>query len=181
MHLSPVLETLVLILLPLRNRWVTLYFSCSWTFLLTFFSLALQASGLVLCVHACTCKCSGMDDNMLAWNGTKSLSPGWDELYIKWNFHYLPTSQNDFAIDRAFIKSAVPLFENTNKKERECMWGEIPFLPKLSGNIFRKIKEKPERRRRAKEISQAKATFLFLFQSPFQHAPGKIITKAVYF
>lgn len=59
--------------------------------------------------------------------------------------------------------------------------GEIPFLPKLSGNILRKIKEKPERRRRAKEITVAKATFLFLFQSPFQHAPGKIITKAVYF
>lgn len=35
------------------------------------------------------------------------------------NFHYLPTRQNDFAIDRGFIMSAVPFFENMDKTERE--------------------------------------------------------------
>lgn len=73
-----------------------------------------------------------------------------------------------------------PLKTWAKQKKSDGREGEIPFLPKLSGNIFRKIKEKPERRR-AKEITVAKATFLSLFQSPFQHAPGKIITKAVYF
>jgi len=35
------------------------------------------------------------------------------------NFHYLPTGQNDFAIDRGFIMSAIPFFENMVKTEKE--------------------------------------------------------------
>lgn len=39
------------------------------------------------------------------------------------NFHYLPTSQNDFAIDRGFIMSAIPFFENMGKTEKKW-WQE---------------------------------------------------------
>lgn len=33
-------------------------------------------------------------------------------------FCYLPAGQNDFAIDRGFVMSAIPFFENTGKTER---------------------------------------------------------------
>lgn len=35
------------------------------------------------------------------------------------NFHYLPTGQHDFAIDRGFIMSAILFFENMDKTVRE--------------------------------------------------------------
>lgn len=39
------------------------------------------------------------------------------------NFHYLPTGQNDFGIDRGFIMSAIPFFENMGKTEKEWWQG----------------------------------------------------------
>lgn len=39
------------------------------------------------------------------------------------NFHYLPTGQNDFAIDIGFIMSAIPFFENVGKREKEWWQG----------------------------------------------------------
>lgn len=42
---------------------------------------------------------------------------------LRGNFHYLPTGQNDFAIDIGFIMSAIPFFENVGKTEKEWWQG----------------------------------------------------------
>lgn len=42
---------------------------------------------------------------------------------VSGNFHYLPTGQNDFVIDRGFIMSAIPFFENMGKTEKEWWQG----------------------------------------------------------
>lgn len=70
----------------------------------------------------CVCRVRGMS---VCWPGRGPSARPLGKLActVSGNFHYLPTGQNDFVIDRGFIMSAIPFFENMGKTEKEWWQG----------------------------------------------------------
>lgn len=108
--------------------------SCSPTVSSGFF-IVIIARGFTQILCVCVVGWPGMgSNNGLLW-----------ELDCVWsgNFHYLPTSQNDFAIDRGFIKLAIPVFENTDKKERKSGGKKFHFFLNWVETSSGKLKKNP--------------------------------------